>query len=126
MKIRGVLCAKNDLADCVRAVAGGAPFKIRVYRDDNQVDRLAVEVALADGAGDGVRHGTAGVGPQALVAELRAAFKDRCRLRVDHVAVVPAIEVLRTVSGKALHVLDERRAPAEGPPAARARRRARD
>jgi len=104
LKIRGVLCAKNDLADAVRAVAGGAPFKIRIYRDENEVDRLAVEVAHPDGNGAAT----------AFAAGLRAAVKSRCRLGVDHVAVLPAIEMPRTVSGKALYVLDERRAQAQG------------
>jgi phenylacetate-CoA ligase len=120
-KIRGVLCAKNDLADAVRAAAGAAAFKIRIYRDENEVDRLAVHVAFPGGPGEEP--------VERLRDAIHATLKSRFRVGADHVEVLPAIEIPRTVSGKPIHVLDERPvadessagtpAPLIRPPAAR-------
>jgi phenylacetate-CoA ligase len=98
-KIRGVLCSKNDLVDAVRGVRGIAQFKIRLYRDETEVERMAVSVALSQN--DAVRS-------KVIEEEVRAALKSRLRLSPDRVEVLPEVEVPRTVSGKPRYLLDER------------------
>ncbi|HWN80821.1 MAG TPA: AMP-binding protein [Candidatus Udaeobacter sp.] len=97
-KIRGVLCSKNDLVDVVRGVCGGAPFTIRIHRDDSEVDRVVVRVALSDG--DPRRS--------ALPDDVRNALQSRLRIGPDLVELLPSIEVPRTVSGKPRPLVDER------------------
>ncbi len=106
-KIRGVLCAKNDLIDAVRSIAGSAPFKIEIHRDDNEVDRLRVTVAGAP------------VEASVISAAVREALKRSLRLSPDQVEVQPEVEVPRTVSGKPQYVEDRRVALAEPRPEAR-------
>jgi phenylacetate-CoA ligase len=98
-KIRGVLCSKNDLVDAVREVCGAAQFKIRIYRDETEVDRLAVSVALSHSDPERSTR---------MREELRKALKSRLRIGPDLVEVLPEIDVPRTVSGKPRYLLDER------------------
>jgi phenylacetate-CoA ligase len=100
-KIRGVLCSKNDLVDAVRAVRGIAQFKIRLYRDETEVDRVAVSIALSQNDA----HGTA-----VIAEEVRAALRSRARIGPDQIEVLSELEVPRTVSGKPRYLLDERTA----------------
>jgi phenylacetate-CoA ligase len=100
-KIRGVLCSKNDLVDAVRAVRGIAQFKIRIYRDDTEVDRLAISVALSQDDAERAPR---------VREEVRAALKSRLRIGPDLVEVLPEFDVPRTVSGKPRYILDERSA----------------
>jgi phenylacetate-CoA ligase len=102
-KIRGVLCSKNDLVDTVRAVNGVTQFKIRIYRDDTEVDRLAISVAVSQNDAE-----------RAVVVrdELRAALRGRLRVGPDLIEVLPEVEVPRTMSGKPRYLLDERSAAA--------------
>ncbi len=105
-KIRGVLVAKNDLVDAVRAVVGAAPFTIRIHRDDNEVDRLTVTLTAPPGRKTG--------STRALAAAVRAELKNRVRVSPDRIALLPALDVPRTISGKPKLVLDEREAALAG------------
>jgi phenylacetate-CoA ligase len=105
-KIRGVLCSKNDLVDAVRSVPGVSQFKVTIYRDDKEVDRLAVAVSPVPGAMEAA---------SALGARVREALRSRIRFGPDSVEVLPEVEVPRTVSGKPRPVVDERYGDDERP-----------
>ena len=81
-------------------------FKIRIYRDETEVDRLAVSVARP------MRSGT--LDPDAGRAQEGA--QEPAPDQTDLVEVLPEIDVPRTVSGKPRYLLDER---AGGEPAER-------
>ena len=98
-KIRGVLCSKQDLVDSVRSVAGVEQFKIVIFRDAGDVDRVAVTITTRERAPGS---------PGDIKGEVRQQIRSRLRIGLDQVDLVDAIEVPRTVSGKPRPILDER------------------
>lgn len=100
-KVRGVLCSKQELVDCVRSVAGVQQFKIAIFQDESGVDRLAVEVS-----GNGS-------GRELLAETVKSTVKNLARIGIDEVRVLDEVHISKTVSGKPRWLVDERGADEE-------------
>lgn len=96
-KVRGVLCSKQEIVDAVRSVEGVCEFRVVLYRDEDRVDRIAVQVTPEPDAAGTV-----------LVARVQARLKELARIGVDRVDVLETMQIAKTMSGKPRLILDER------------------